>query len=55
MSSATKKTTIHKYSGGHIGVVINDTDAGPYTYFYDDTKNKTLLASFTPLGTGEFM
>ncbi|GMH72339.1 hypothetical protein TrLO_g1662 [Triparma laevis f. longispina] len=52
MSAATKKTTIHKYASGNTGVVINDTDAGPYSYFYDDSKKNTLLASFAPQGTG---
>jgi hypothetical protein len=28
------------------------TLSGEYSYFYEDNKQRTLLASFTPLGTG---
>ncbi|GMH57857.1 hypothetical protein TrRE_jg7300 [Triparma retinervis] len=52
MSAGIKKTFIHKYASGNVGVVVNETSAGEYSYFYEDNKARTLLASFSPLGTG---
>ena len=52
MSTAVKKTTIHKYSSGRVAVCINDTDGGAYSYFYSDSDPSDLLSSFDCRGVG---